>query len=403
MPFGPFEIMSAAPMVDNEVPSPDLRYALLAILGAAALIGLLRRTWRGSASVAGPKAQGASWRALAALGCAFLADWVLWLRASGNGRYFLAMACVAGVLVAALVVCLLAQRPRLRTHLLLLILLAQGTQLALGAEFRYSAWWNGGPWLQVSMPKEPSTAGLYFTYGDLPNSFLAPFLPQGFGLINIGGDYELVPGGANGERVQLLIRKYAPNLRVVMMSRLGRTGSQVDATLFADASDALEPFGLRADSGACASINVSDVNRASVVPAVEFRRSPRYGDYSTFYLVTCPVVSAPVERDPQLVARRAAANVVFNRVESACPELFRPSRPVTRNYSTSRAQTWVRRYEETSVTTIVGPQYVVLTFDDRSGAAAFLGRQSDWERAPRRLACGRRNERYFARLLPQSP
>lgn len=399
----PFEIMSAAPMVDNEVASPDLRYALLAILGAVALIGLLWRRRRESAAAAMPKAQSPAWRGLAALGCAFVVDWVLWLRASGNGRYFLAMACVAGILVAALAVGLLAQRPKLRNYLLLLILLAQGTQLALGAEFRYSAWWNGGPWFQVAMSREPSTASLYFTYGDPPNSFLAPFLPHGSGLINIGGDHALVPGGANGERVQLLIRKYAPHLRLIMMGRLGRTGTPANATLFAEANDALAPFGLRAEPGNCASVDVPDVNGTSVVPAVKLRRSPHYKEYSTLHLLTCPVVSTPVERDPQLAARRAAANVVFNRVEDACPELFQPARPTTRNYSTRRDQIWARRYEETSVTTLVGPEYVVLTFDDRPGAPAFLGRESDWERAPLRLACGRRNERYFARLLPQSP
>src|SRR6185437_1917244 len=170
--------------------------------------------------------------------------------------------------------------------------------------------------------------------------------------------------------------------------------------LFVDANDALQPFGLRAESGSCANIEVADIKGSSVVPAVELRRLPRYADYSTLYLVTCRVVAAaPTRRDPQLAAERAAADAVFDHLEDACPELFQPARTVTRNYSTAQEQVWMRRYAATSLAAIIGPTYLLIKSDDRPGAPVFLGRESDWVRAPQPLACGRSNGRYWAKLL----
>jgi hypothetical protein len=400
----PFEIMSAAPMVDNEGPSPDLRYALLLILGAAVLAYWVWRRWRGSADVvAVPKAQRPAWYGLAALACAFLVDWILWLRASGNGRYFIGMGCVAAVLVAALVFRLLARQTKVRNYLLVGIFLAQGTQLALGAEFRYSAWWDGGPWFQVSMPKVPSSASLYFAWGNPANAFIAPFLPKGSGLVNIGGDYELGPGGASGETMRRLIQKYGPSLRVIMFDWNKHPEGTFNRALFVDANDALRPFGLQALPHGCNNITVADIKGSSVVPAVELRGFPHYPDYSRLYLVTCPVVIAPSRRDPRLVAERAAADAVFDHLEEACPKLFRPRGAVTRNYSTAHEQVWMRRYAATSLAAIVGPTYLLIKSDDRPGAPDFLGRESDWVRAPQPLACGRGDERYWAKLLPRSP
>lgn len=395
----PFEIVSAAPMTDNEVPSPDLRYALLAVLGSVALIGLLWRRRKASGSMIVPAGQRPTWWSLAALGCAFVVDWILWLRASGNGRYFLAMACVAGVLAVALVFRLLVHWPRLRNYLLVFIFLAQGTLLVLGAEFRYSAWWDGNPWFQVSMPKVPSTPSLYFAWGNPSNAFIAPFLPKGSGLVNIGGDYELGPAGASGETMRRLIRGYTPHLQVIMFDWNRHVEGSFDPALFVDANDALEPFGLRAESGSCTNIEVADIKGSSVVPAVELRRLPRYAEYSTLYLVTCHVVVAPPGKDPQLVAERAAADATFNHLEDACPQLFQPARTVTRNYSTAQEQIWMRRYAATSLAAIVGPTYLLIKSDDRPGAPDFLGRESDWARAQQPLACGRRNGRYWAKLL----
>ena len=79
---------------------------------------------------------------LAALGCGFTIAWIVWLSGSGNGRYFIPMACVAAVLATALLFRILANHTVGRNGILCALFIAQGTQLALGTDYR----WNPAPW-----------------------------------------------------------------------------------------------------------------------------------------------------------------------------------------------------------------------------------------------------------------
>ena len=93
----PFAMVDPVPMVQEELAAPDLRYAVLAVLISDAVVALAvappqRALHASSAHSRRPPPPSAC---LAALGCGLAASWVLWLSASGNGRYFLPMASVA--------------------------------------------------------------------------------------------------------------------------------------------------------------------------------------------------------------------------------------------------------------------------------------------------------------------
>jgi hypothetical protein len=85
---------------------------------------------------------------------------------------------------------------------------------------------------------------------------------------------------------------------------------------------ALERFGLRVDASDCATITVRglppdlEIERESSVP---IRPRPR----DTTYLVSCHVVPGDTDR-AALTARMRAVDGVFDRLEDACPQLFRP-------------------------------------------------------------------------------
>ena len=134
----------------------------------------------------------ASTRALAAIGCGFAVDWVVWLSASGNSRYFLQMSSVAAVVIVGLLFRLFAMQPKVRNYILAGILGVQGVQLWMGADYR----WNQAPWddhwINVAVPaKLKSEANLYLTIGAQTNSFIAPYLAPGAGMINFSGLYTL--------------------------------------------------------------------------------------------------------------------------------------------------------------------------------------------------------------------
>jgi hypothetical protein len=397
----PFEILAPVGMVDWEYPAPDLRYALLLVL---AVLTLLRLAWRRAtgahlADAGCTAAHSGSTRMLAALGCGFLIDWILWLRMAANGRYFIAMACVAAIIAVVLLFRLLAGRARLRNYLLGAILSVQVAQLALGAAYRVHVPWSRGPWFDLSVPKSLAQApSLYFLYGNPPSSFLAPFLARGSGFVNIGGAYELHAEGANGRRIHALIRRYEPHLRVVMLDT--RTDAAVAPGLpdFTWVGDELARFGLRADLSSCSRIVLEDT-----APMVSLlRNGPRIAEnpaeIHSADLVACRVVPDPAA-GAALRNEERAANLIFDRLEEDCPTLFRPRHPATRNDSAGDLHLWVREYPGMGMDVYVGSgRRVVVRNFLRGGSAVDLGTERRWLTAPPPLECGWQGGHFYVRV-----
>jgi len=391
----PFAMLDPVPMVHEELSAPDPRYAVLLVLCCALV---MRWAWkrlaptRVSARVESP----VDARVLAALGCGFAVDWVLWLIGSGNSRYFLAMACVGGVLLIGLLFQILATRPKVRNYILVVIFGAQMIQLSMGAEFRWNGVpWDGGRWLDVEVPEslaiEPS---LYLTMDTQSNSFIAPYLAKDAGLINFSGAYPLGVTGANGARVAALIRQYAPHLRFLSRGERLYTDAMRRAPSVSEINDALGRFGLRADPSDCATIAVR-----GLPPDLEFTfassRPAAKRPANTTYLVSCALVPDNTDHWADRT-RQEAIDVVLDRLEDACPELFQPRRLPT-DY---RGDAGRRIYVNTDLMAWVGKRGVKLFFDPTRGDdPVFLGREDDWLKAPPRLACARRNGHFIVRVL----
>jgi hypothetical protein len=390
----PFAMVDPWAMVHEELRAPDSRYALLLILAG---ILLLRRIWRpqppapgvaaapeagGAASIAHPPADP---RILAALGCGFAVDWVLWLVSSANSRYFLPLACVAGVLVIGLVFNLFARWPKARNYVLAAIFATQAIQVWMGGELRWSpAPWNGH-WFEVTVPqaltKHPN---LYLMMEIRSNSFLAPYLPPDAGLVDIESTYPLEATGANGARVKTLIQRYAPHIRLLVTGQRVYVGGRQEPTV-SGLNGSLQRFGLQVEPGDCAMITVqgmaSDPEIGTGLP-------------EPYYLVSCALVPDRSDHSADL-ARERTANVVLDRLEDACPELFQPRRPPTGRY----AYMWKRVYLNTDLMGWVSRGQVKFYDPLRGDDIVYLGSESDWARVAPRLACGRRGGHYFARVV----
>lgn len=407
----PFAIALPLAFVHDEYASPDVRYVLLLVLALVAAA-----VWAYGRYAGGPKSgsaiggKTATGKGFVPLACAFLVDWVLWLHLSGNGRYFLAMACVAGVLAVVLACRLLAERRGALWILLATIFIVQGVQLSFGTQYRVSLPWDGGPWFEVSVPAAlHDRPELYLMIGEESESFVAPYLAKGSGLINLDGDYALRPDGANGSRVSALAREYAGHVRVGVMSgefQLSRPRTLPDLE---HANDTLASFGLRADTTDCATVTVRDMRlpRREVLPGtlpidlpqlkgklLQVRVSP------VGYLVTCRVVADPASRRALTAAERQP-DLVFDRMENQCPRLFQPPHAATQVYGSSRdGYLWMRKYPGTNLTAVLSRGSLSLTDGVRGGHPVPLGAESDWVKGPVPLTCGRRGEHYYARVSP---
>ncbi len=380
----PFAMVDPAPLVQEELAAPDLRYAALVILFSVFLLGWL---WRRKGRLSSPPAlaapDGAS-RAFVALGFGFAIDWTLWLSASGNGRYFLPMASIAGILIVALVFRLFGAHPKARNYVLASIMGIQVVQLCFGANHRWNSVAWDDEWLGIEVPEKLRTEpDLYLTVGAQSNSFIAPYLARDSGLVDISGGYAFGPEGANGARIQILIRRHTPHLRVLW----GGAQPQVDG--------ALARFGLRIDTGDCAAIAVRGLppeaasSRQGATGVVPGKRP----EADVSYLTTCHVVPDNVDHSAE-IARERRADVVFDRVEDACPALFQPRRLRTERFP----DFWRRYYVNTDLVVMIGHDTVKFLDPVRGGPTVYLGLERDWSKAPLQLDCGRRDNRYFSNV-----
>jgi hypothetical protein len=392
----PFAMISTSGMVNVELPAPDIRYALLLLVFLLFIIAHAWRLIRGSSiplAAAHPKPKN---RALAALGCSFTLDWVVWLSGSGNGRYFIPMACVAAVLAVGILFRLLANHSVSRNALVLTLIAAQGAQLGLSGNHRWSEAPWGGHWFNVEIPEKlTSEPNLYLTIGMQSNSYIAPFLAKGSGVVNISGGYVLGPEGANASRVRAMISRNMPHLRVLLSGDHLYKDSEFHAPRQSDADGALRIFGLRIDSSDCETLTVQGVPASawrpleSSIPALSLPRKFRY----TGHLVSCHL-AVDSRADPQEAEARRVADKVLNRLEDACPALFQPRRPQTEHIN----QMWLRVYPSTDLSAWIAKGEVKFIDPTRGALHGILvGREEDWARKSQPLECGRRHGIYFAR------
>ena len=390
----PFAMIDPANMVHEELSAPEPRYAILVVL---ATLFVMRWVWahlvRESPSPRDAQLDDST-RILVALGCGLTLNWVLWLHISGNSRYFLTMACVAAAVVVGMLFRLFESRPKVRNYILAIIFATQAVQLYMGAEYRWNRAPWGGQWFDVSVPEElRSERNLYLTMGAQSNSFLAQFLAKESGLVNISGGYTLDPEGANGARVKALIRRFSPNLRFLVRDAKLHENTELRAPRRSEVDDALQWYGLRKDLSDCATISVH-----GLAPDLEARYKTSFPlepqNRDTTYFVSCRVVSDSANLSA-LIARRRAVDVVFDRLEDACPALFRPRRLVT----VHDGDVWERVYAGSDITATISHGRVKFSDAIRaSNGLIDVGSERDWAKAPLHLECGRRGGVYFAHV-----
>ncbi|MDB6088884.1 MAG: hypothetical protein JWN85_1668, partial [Gammaproteobacteria bacterium] len=367
----PFAMIDPRSMVHEELRAPDLRYAVLLALLIVLCLRWLWRRFAHPSTLSTPVTTSETTRVLAALGFGLATDWVLWLSASGNSRYFLAMGCVAAVVITGLLFRLFATQPKVGGYILAAILGIQVLQLRMGTEFRWNPVPWGGRWYDIAVPEKLRTEpSLYLTVGMQSNSFIDPFLAKGSGLINFSGGYALGLDGAVGARIEALIQRYTPHLRVLLVNAQPYEGSEGQEMLRVRADVALERLGLRADASDCATITVHGLPPLiEDAPKSSMPSGQQAGN--TTYLVSCHLVIAdPAERAAQ-IARQRAVDVVFDRLEDTCPELFQPSRARSERFGAG----WVRRYVNTDLMAMISNGGVKFVHSIRGDDAVFVGRE----------------------------
>jgi hypothetical protein len=387
----PFAMIDPVTMVHVEMRAPDPRYALLMVVAGACFCRWLWHRRRGHAAPQAFAGDMPADRTLAAVGCGLALNWVLWLSGSGNSRYFLPMSSVAAVILVALLYRLFMARTKVRNYVIAGILGVQCIQLWMGTDYR----WNETPWddhwINIDVPARlKSEPNLFLSIGGQSNSFVAPYLSAGSGFINISGLYVLGADGANGARIAAMIKRYTPNLRMLIRGERLYAQEERRAPTRAQVDDALGRFSLRVDEGDCATIVVHGLPPPFEI-VMGSSKAPVVVSRDTTYLVSCRVVPDYSDHSAQVSARRDV-DLALDHLEDACPALFQPRRLRTdyigdgglRHYGATDLNAWVSHGSLKFLQPSVGGDVVI------------LGSLSDWVRGPMELQCGRSNGRYFA-------
>jgi len=392
----PFALADPVRMAQVEQNAPDLRYALLLLLVAWLVARWVWQRWRTRPDAATPAAEPQpGTRVLAGLALGLALDWVLWLTASGNGRYFLPAAGVTAVVLVALVFRTYPRQLRVRRYLLAAALSVQTIAVCLGSEYRWTPVSWGGPWFEVTVPPALSSEpDLYLALGAQSNSFLAPFLARGSGLINLTSVYPLSPRGATGAHIQGLIRDYAPHVRILVRGARLHDETEQGTPQRSVVDLTLGRFGLRVDPTDCTTISVRglppDIESILKVGSQPIEHTPP----DTTLLLSCRVLADDSDHSAE-IARERAVDQVFGHLEDACPRLFQPRGMLSEH---TLGSSWRRRYVNTDLLAWVSGGELRFVDTLHGDDPIDLGRESDWARAALPLVCGRRGSHYFARV-----
>jgi hypothetical protein len=378
----PFALLSAASHVHTEPNAPDLRYAALIVL--VAVLALRHRLGRLVPEPGQSSERAAGQRAFLGILVGLAVAWIAWLAMSGNSRYFLPMACLAGVALA-----LAMQRLREWTRdgalvVVALVVLLQGTQLIVGTDLeREGGPWEG-PWLRVEVPQRlRESPALYLSAGFLSGSAFLPNLHPASGMINVGGFNIVAPGHPGWTKASALIERNASRVRLLLPMPAGVTSRATLPGRPEDLDVYVRRLGLRVDGDDCEFLRLRGSLRGE--------RRPQGDPWKHF--LTCRLVADPAGRAAYESAVREA-NVVFDRVEDACPNLFHPRRPPTTEY-----RFLARTYHMGSELQLFVDAGRVKYYWMHGGDPIDVGELADWLRAPGRFDCSRKSAPPFGGLL----
>jgi len=353
----PFRMIVLDRSLYAEIFAPDIRFAAL-LLGALALPAVAAT--RSASSVRA--LHGNDWRVLAF----FAFGVVLWMATSANGRYGMVLLLLGGVCLARVTERLL---PAGATRVALAVLLI--VQLGTSVMASPSRWFITEPWSRRWLPYEvPQQAlrepALYITVELLPMAVIAPFVHPASAFVNFRGQHSIP---ADSQKLATLLKRHRSHVRT-----LGRGLELVEGRPRGDqlmAYDAtLLRIGYRVDTSDCFTIawRPDDDLLSRAANAL----GPARPSHEPLSAVSCALRGA--RRDPADFEKERRISALFDRIEKACPRLFRGHTAVTEALGNG----WSRLYS--------GLDARLEAFADRAilnrqrAAHVDLGKLSDWAR-----------------------
>ena len=360
----PFRMATLDRALYSENFAPDIRFAaLVAALAALPVLAVRRPTPQ---AALGPL----DWRVLGF----FAAGFALWLASSANARYGLVLLLLVGVCVARVVERVLPAAAA-RVALAVLLVVQIGAALASAP----ARWYLADAWSKQWLAYQPDEralreAALYLTIEPLPLAVLAPFVHPGSSFVNFRGQFSIP---TDSPRLRALLERHRGHVRTV-----GRTLRLVDGRPHAEAligyDRTFARIGYRVDAADCFAIAWRSGDEDGLSRAANRLAGQRPLD-ERLSVASCAL--RPAARDPSDLEQELRAAALFDRVEKACPRLFRGQTAVAEPLGGG----WSRNYSSLDMRLEAIDDELLLNRYTR-GEYIHLGRVSDWQKADRAIA-----------------
>jgi hypothetical protein len=298
----PFILADPHGFVYFELPAPDLRFAVLALLTVAALTGSRLRS----------RLSSGAWRTLVGLWLAFYA----WTFVIGNGRYFIVGLLIAGPIIVMLVGAL----PISRSMRVVVLASAVGLQgVVVHQHLSQGAWalarWVDGPGLRLPASPLRQQPAVFITISSISHSILVPQFDRRSHWVNLAGQVHITPKTPEWGRLRGLLMSPLPKY-VVLPVPPGHAaaGSQPSGELAKLLQATLERHGLQLGERQC---DILSSYLVSGDAPLSGKSAPALA-YWFCLLTNGPAgePAPPAEAGPWLEA--------FAAVERRCPRYFPP-------------------------------------------------------------------------------
>lgn len=365
----PFRVAVLDRSLYSENFAPDLRFAALAAaalaLGATAAVRPASRAGALSAP---------DWRLFAFLALGY----GLWLGTSANGRYGMVLLLLIGVCLARVGERLLPPAPaRIALAVLLLVQVAVNVLASPTRWFIVEPW--SKRWLPFEVPERARTEpALYLSLEVLSMAAVAPFLHPASSFVNFRGQYSLPPDSA---KLAALLDKYRGRIRTLGRGlELSQGKPSSDQTRAYDAT--LVRIGYNVDVDDCYTISwVPD--DGDLLSRAANRLAGALPWHEPLSVVTCAL--RPAVRDPAEAKKEREISALLDRVEKACPGLFRGQTAVAEPLGSG----WSRNYVGLDARLQAHGDRMILN-QYRRGTYVDLGLVPDWQRGIVAPACKER-------------
>lgn len=353
----PFRMAALGSSLYSEMLAPDIRFAVLAVAGLAA-IAAARKTVSSSRAL-----QGVDWRCIAFFG----AGVALWLATSPNARYGLVLLLLAGVCLVRIVERALPAGAA-RVALVVVLAVQLGTSVLASPPRWFIADVWSRHWLPYSAPERAlRVPALYLTLETLPMAVVAPFVHPESSFVNIRGQWGVPP---DSPKLAELLARHRDQVRA-----LGRNLELVDGQpseqVVKAYDDTLRRIGYRLDTGDCFTIAWRPDSDDAVSRAANWlSHTPPTNE--PLSVVSCAL--RPGKRDAAQAGRERYFTALFDRIEKLCPRIFHGQTALTEPLGRG----WSRHYAGLDARLEATEDQLDLN-RYRAGEHVDLGRPSDWE------------------------